>query len=141
MAKSIIFVLISFSFNFAFGENNPCHAELQTLKSLCSSQVLNKNTAHFSNCSTGFSYDYHQSVGDNHFTMKTAPALCKIIENRNEESLKSKTTYFESSSDKTVVYQHTNGLNNTFVYGATGFYHISETQNGDSLYDFHFYKN
>lgn len=129
------------------GESSSCLGELATLKAICQSQkLIDGNIAQFSDCSSGFSYYFTKKLKGDSLTTDSGPVLCKVTELRNEKSLRSKSTYISrtpasSALEKTVVYEHTNGLLNTFVYGHTGFYHISETESGDSLYEFHLYAN
>lgn|GEM_PF-2229885 len=141
MTKILFFAIQLLLLNFAVADIQTCSAEVSALKALCDTQELtDEGAAFFSNCSSGFSYYFSNEAKEDHFTMESKSS-CKIKELRHEKSLDSKTTFISQTSEKTVVYQHTNGLSNTFVYGATGYYHISETESGDSLYDFHMYTN
>jgi len=114
-----------------------CQDKKMFLKQICKVQELVHGTAHFSTCSSGYSYYVETGASEGHSALSGDSVSCKIVELRNEKSIDRRTTYFDEHSNKVVVYDHTNGLSNTYVYGHTGYYHISEMGNGDNLYNFY----
>ena len=92
---------------------------------------------YFTSCANGFSYRISENLTESNANLTGQQVSCKMVEIRNDKTINKRTTYFDEHSDKVVVYEHTNGLNNTFVYGSTGYYHISELSSGDSLYQFY----
>ena len=139
MTKTLTAILImTFCFNaHASNGTEACHNKKLFLKNICKTQELIDGTAHFAACTNGYSYYISTNLKEQNTNLMGSEVRCKMVEMRNESSINKRTTYFDEHADKVVVYEHTNGLSNTFVYGKTGYYHISELSSGDSLY--HFY--
>ena len=148
MTKTLIAVLvILFSFN-AHSNNlesqradDACFNKKTFLRDICKVQELIDTTAHFKACANGYSYYISTDISEANPNLMGNKVSCKMVELRNDKSINKRITYFDEYSNKVVVYEHINGLSNTFVYGHTGYYHISELSSGDSLYNFYSFEN
>jgi hypothetical protein len=145
MAKLTLAITFLLSANVSIADtgNKNCIEKKSFLRDICKEQKLEGTTAHFSECANGFSYeivnDKQNLQVDSDFV--TTEIQCKMVEVRQQDGIESRTTYFDRSNQKVVVYQHENGLANAYVYGHHGFYHITQFASGDSIYNFHSFDN
>jgi hypothetical protein len=120
---------------------NTCDDKKRYLRDICKSQKLYNSAAHFSECANGFQYEISSESLVIESDFVTTDIQCKMVEVRNQDGIETRTSYFDKSNNKVVVYQHDNGLANAYVYGHTGYYHITQFASGDSIYNFHSFDN
>jgi len=118
-----------------------CIDKQMFLRDICKAQKLTGNTAHFSQCANGFSYEISTEGIDIQSDFITTDIQCKMVEVRMQDGIETRTAYFDKTNSKVVVYQHDNGLSNAYVYGYTGYYHITQFASGDSIFNFHSFEN
>lgn len=114
-----------------------CFDKKVFLSDICKIQKNDGNTTHFQDCANEIQYEITTEKVDVQSTYVTTDIQCKMVEIRKQDSIESRTSYFDKSNNKVVVYKHDNGLSNAYVYGKTGYYHITEFATGDSIYNFH----
>ncbi len=143
MAKLIMAITLIFTANFSKADTGleSCKEKKIFLRNICKTQKLEQNTTHFGECANGFSYEISTQQIEVDSDFVTTDIQCKMVEVRNQDGIDSRTTYLDKSNQKVVVYQHDNGLANAYVYGHTGFYHITQFASGDSIYNFHSFNN
>ncbi len=143
MAKLILAITLIFGANFSNADTgiNSCNEKKMFLRDICKTQKLNGNVTHFDQCANSFSYEISTHKIEINSDFVTTDIKCKMVEVRKQDGIESRTTYFDQSNQKVVVYQHDNGLANAYVYGHTGFYHITQFASGDSIYNFHSFEN
>ena len=118
-----------------------CNEKKRFLRDICKSQNLNGEIAEFSQCANGFSYEISTQKIEVNSDFVTTDIQCKLVEVRKQDGIETRTAYFDKSNKKVVVYQHDNGLANAYVYGHTGYYHITQFATGDSIYNFYSFEN
>jgi hypothetical protein len=143
MAKILLAFTLIFSANFSNADTgvDNCTEKKMFLRDICTAQNLNGTTVEFSQCANGCSYEITTKEIEVNSDFVTTEVNCKMVEIRKQDGIESRTTYFDPSNKKVVVYQHENGLANAYVYGHTGFYHITQFASGDSIYNFHSFDN
>lgn len=134
-------LLLTFSqVSFSYTGANTCEDKKMFLRDICKQQELNGNTAVFKQCANGFSYEI-STDGQVESDFVTTDIQCKMVEVRMQDGIETRTAYFDKSNNKVVVYKHDNGLANAYVYGSTGYYHITQFASGDSIFNFHSFEN
>ena len=119
-----------------------CVEKAMFLRDICKSQKLTGHVTHFSQCANSFSYEISTEGIEADADFVTSEDIqCKMVEIRQTDGIESRTAYFDKSNKKVVVYQHDNGLANAYVYGHTGYYHITKFATGDSIFNFHSFDN
>lgn len=143
MTKTILtLIILSFSAtSFAQTGTETCADKKMYLRDICKAQSLNKSITSFSQCANGFDYEISTDGKDIDSTYVTTDIQCKMVEIRKQDSIETRTAYFDEFNKKVVVYQHDNGLSNAYVYGHTGYYHITKFASGDSIFNFHSFEN
>lgn len=145
MNKMILATITLLWSSFSYAETGAvtCNDKKMFLRDICKVQKLEGDVAQFSECANGFKYE----ISANKENLKvnsdfvTTEIQCKMVEVRMQDGIESRTVYLDKSNNKVVVYQHDNGLSNAYVYGHTGFYHITQFASGDSIYNFHSFEN
>ena len=128
----------------AYGNNSgteACHSKAMFLSSICRVQTLVGSSMEFAACANGYQYRIATNLNETNKNLLGKTVSCKMIEVRNKNRISERITYFDSQANRVVEYKHTSGLSNTFVYGHTGYYHVSELANGDALYNFYSFEN
>ncbi|MCB0377440.1 MAG: hypothetical protein KDD33_03020 [Bdellovibrionales bacterium] len=127
----------------AFSQNGTetCTDKKIFLRDICKEQVLQGEKAIFKGCANGFSYEVSSGKNSSKEDFVTSDIQCKILEVRMKDGIETRTSYFDEFNKKVVVYQHDNGLSNAYVYGKTGYYHITKFASGDSIYNFHSFEH
>lgn len=120
---------------------NTCVEKTMYLRDICKNQVLKGHTVGFSNCANGFSYEISTDGKNIDSDFVTSEIQCKMVEIRMQDGIETRTAYFDANNKRVVVYQHENGLENAYVYGHTGYYHITKFASGDSIVNFHSFGN
>lgn len=138
LAISILFIA---NVSYADGGKQTCIDKKMFLRDICKSQSLNGDTTRFDQCANGFTYEISTDGKDVDSTFVTTDITCKMVEIRMQDGIETRTAYFDKSNNKVVVYQHDNGLANAYVYGHTGYYHITKFASGDSIFNFHSFEN
>lgn len=118
-----------------------CADKKMFLRDICKTQELKNNTSHFGQCANGFDYEISTKEIDVDSDFVTTDVQCKMVEIRKKDGIETRTAYFDKANQKVVVYHHDNGLANAYVYGRTGYYHITQFASGDSIYNFHSFEN
>lgn len=136
-----ISVLVTASVSFADTGTKTCLNKQMYLRDICKAQKLDGETVHFDQCANGYSYEISTNGKNIDTDFVTTDIQCKMVEIRKQDGIDSRTAYFDASNSKVVVYQHDNGLANAYVYGHTGYYHITKFASGDSIFNFHSFKN
>lgn len=140
LGLAILTVLIS-NVSFADLGTNTCNEKKMFLRDICKVQELKGTTAHFQQCANGYKYEISTKEIDVNSDFVTTDIQCKMVEVRMQDGIETRTAYFDKSNNKVVVYKHDNGLANAYVYGHTGYYHITQFASGDSIYNFHSFEN
>lgn len=143
MAKSILTVII-FLFSlpsFSQTGTETCIEKQYFLRDICKAQDLKGSTVLFSQCANGFNYEVSMDGKDVDTSFVTTEIQCKVVEVRKQDGIETRTAYFDQFNKKVVVYEHDNGLSNAYVYGHTGYYHITKFATGDSIFNFHSFEN
>lgn len=143
MEKLGLALLIIFTSNFSMAGTgaSTCANKKMFLRDICKEQKLDGQSTHFDQCANGFSYEISTEGIEVDSDFVTTDIQCKMVEIRNIDGIETRTAYFDKSNQKVVVYQHDNGLSNAYVYGHTGYYHITQFASGDSIYNFHSFGN
>ena len=143
MAKLILAITLIFSANFSNADTgvDNCSEKKMFLRDICKNQKLNGDIAQFDQCANGFSYEISANPIEVTSDFVTTDIQCKMVEVRKQDGIDSRTTYYDKTNQKVVVYKHDNGLANAYVYGHTGFYHITQLASGDAIYNFHSFDN
>ena len=137
----LAFIILTFAnVSLSYTGEITCQDKKMFLRDICKTQELKKDVAHFSNCANGFSYEISTN-GEVESDFVTTEIQCKMVEVRMQDGIETRTAYFDKSNNKVVVYQHDNGLANAYVYGSTGYYHITQFASGDSIFNFHSFEN
>lgn len=118
-----------------------CVDKKMYLRDICKSQKLEGQTTYFDQCANGYSYEISTDGKNVDPDFVTTDIQCKMVEIRMQDGIETRTAYFDASNSKVVVYQHDNGLANAYVYGHTGYYHITKFASGDSIFNFHSFNN
>lgn len=118
-----------------------CNEKKSYLRDICTQQVLKGNTANFSKCANGFSYEISTDKKDIDTSLISSQVSCKVVEIRNIDGIEQRISYYDDFDNKAVVYKHNDGLSYSYVYGQTGYYHITELASGDSIYNFYSFEN
>lgn len=118
-----------------------CLDKKSYLRDICTQQNLKGNTAHFSGCANGFSYEISTDKGSIDTSLISSEVSCKVVEVRKIAGIDQRISYYDDFNNKAVVYKHNNGLSYSYVYGKTGYYHITELASGDSIYNFYSFEN
>lgn len=144
MKLIIAFITITLSAHTSqadMGEKT-CLDKKMYLRDICKSQRLEGSVAHFEQCANNFSYEISTQGIDADTDFVTSEEInCKMVEIRKQDGIDSRTAYFDKKNQKVVVYQHDNGLANAYVYGHTGYYHVTKFASGDSIFNFHSFEN
>ena len=140
LTLAITILLLTFTSGAHTGTNT-CMDKKMYLRDICKSQKLEGTTAHFQQCANGYSYEITSDGIDVESDFVTTEIECKMVEARMEDGIETRTTYFDVTNQKVVVYKHDNGLSNAYVYGHTGYYHITKFASGDSIFNFHSFGN
>ncbi len=143
MKKLILAILVLTTANIVSAASgaNTCAEKQMFLRDICKSQKLDGKTANFSQCANGFSYEISTDGINVDSDFVTTDVQCKMVEVRMQDGIESRTSYFAADNQKVIVYQHDNGLANAYVYGLTGYYHITQFASGDSIFNFHSFEN
>ncbi|MCJ8275419.1 MAG: hypothetical protein HRT44_05560 [Bdellovibrionales bacterium] len=143
MAKTILtLMIITFSLpSYSQTGTETCVDKKMFLRDICKSQELKNSKAIFSNCANGFEYEVSMDGKNIDSSFVTTDIQCKIVEVRQQDGIETRTEYFDEINKKVVVYQHDNGISNAYVYGHTGYYHITKFASGDSIFNFHTFEN
>lgn len=143
MKKTILVIITLLLTSTSYSQNGSetCIDKKIFLRDICKTQELNKGIVHFGECANGFSYEISTDGKTADSSFITTEIQCKILEVRKQDGIETRTTYFDESNKKVVVYQHLNGLANAYVYGHTGYYHITKFASGDSIYNFHSFEH
>ena len=121
---------------FATEHTKPCQDKINFLHSICDQKTNHSGQWSFSQCAN--QYSYNVKSGDiEEPTFNTPSVICMIEEKRFQGTIESRTSYFDTSNKKVVVYQHDNGLANAYIYGNTGYYHVTKFATGESVLAFH----
>lgn len=120
---------------------NTCREKKMYLRDICKQQQLKGNTVTFNQCANGFTYEISTDGKNITSDFVTSDIQCKMVEIRMQDGIETRTAYFDAKNKKVVVYQHENGLENAYVYGHTGYYHITKFASGDSIVNFHSFGN
>lgn len=137
-----ITIIISAHTGQADSGQQTCEDKKMYLRDICKSQKLEGNVAHFDKCANNFSYEISTQGIDVNTDFVTSDIVnCKMVEIRKQDGIDSRTAYFDNKNQKVVIYQHDNGLANAYVYGHTGYYHITKFASGDSIFNFHSFEN
>ena len=142
--KNLVLILASlFISNIAlsYSGEKTCDDKKMFLRDICKSQDLNGNVTLFSECANGYSYEISTKDAVVESDFVTTDIQCKMVEIRKQDGIETRTAYFDKSNNKVVVYKHDNGLANAYVYGQTGYYHITQFASGDSIFNFHSFGN
>ncbi len=142
--KNLVLILASlFVCNSAFSHTGEktCDDKKMFLRDICKAQDLKGSVALFSECANGFDYEISTKDAVVESDFVTTDISCKMVEIRKQDGIETRTAYFDQSNNKVVVYQHDNGLANAYVYGQTGYYHITQFASGDSIFNFHSFEN
>ena len=134
LTLAILFMAIP---SYAGTGTETCFDKKYFLRGICKSQKLVGQTVHFDQCANGFSYEVSMDGQNIESDFVTTDIQCKLVEIRMQDGIESRTAYFDKDNKKTVVYQHDNGLANAYIYGHTGYYHITQFASGDSIFKFH----
>ena len=118
-----------------------CSDKKSFLRDICKVQNLKGTTAHFSQCANGYSYEISTDGKNVESSFVTTDISCKVVEVRNQDGIEKRTAYYDNLNSKVVVYDHFNGISNAYVYGHTGYYHITKFASGDSIFNFHSFEN
>ena len=118
-----------------------CLNKKSYLRDICTKQSLEGNTAIFSGCANGFSYEISTEKGQIDTNLIRSEVSCKVVEVRKFAGINERISYYDDFNNKAVVYKHNNGLSYSYVYGKTGYYHITELASGDSIYNFYSFEN
>lgn len=140
IATAVSVLLITTLANASSGLQT-CNEKKLFLRDVCKAQKLDGQTTQFSQCANGFSYEISTDGKNNDPDFVTTDIQCKMVEVRNQDGIEKRTAYFDQNNKKVVVYQHENGLANAYVYGHTGYYHITKFASGDSIFNFHSFEN
>ena len=143
MAKPLLaLIIILFSIpSFSQTGTETCIDKKFFLRDICKAQELKGSTALFSQCANGFNYEVSMDGKDVDTSFVTTEIQCKVVEVRKQDGIETRTAYFDQFNKKVVVYEHDNGLSNAYVYGHTGYYHITKFATGDSIFNFHSFEN
>ena len=136
-----ISVLLLSSVSYAGTGAKTCADKKMFLRDICKSQKLVGTTVQFSQCANNFTYEISTEGIDVDTDFVTTDIQCKMVEVRMQDGIETRTAYFDKTNSKVVVYQHDNGLANAYVYGHTGYYHITQFATGDSIFNFHSFEN
>jgi uncharacterized membrane protein len=143
--KQLVFLIIVFGISGVSSADmgtKTCIDKKMYLRDICKNQVLNGDVSEFSDCANGFTYQIStQNINADSDFITSDQIGCKMVEIRKQDGIESRTSYFDQSNQKVVVYQHENGLANAYVYGHTGYYHITKFASGDSIFNFHSFDN
>lgn len=143
MKKTILtLIILGFSAtSYSQTGSETCFEKKMYLRDICKAQELKNNLTLFSQCANGYDYEISTDGKDIDSTFVTTSIQCKMVEVRKQDGIETRTAYFDESNKKVVVYQHDNGLANAYVYGHTGYYHITKFASGDSIFNFHSFEN
>jgi len=143
MARLAIVISIMFMAQASYSSSGTktCADKKMFLRDVCKSQKLVGETSHFSQCANGYSYEISTDGKNVDHDFVTTEIQCKMVEIRNQDGIERRTAYFDNTNKKVVVYQHDNGLSNAYVYGHTGYYHITQFASGDAIFNFHSFDN
>lgn len=143
MKTTILAILVLLVANISQADTGAktCMNKQMYLRDICQSQKLVGETVHFNQCANGYSYEISTDGKNVDPDFVTTDIECKMVEVRMEDGIETRTAYFDASNSKVVVYQHDNGLSNAYVYGHTGYYHITKFASGDSIFNFHSFNN
>ena len=143
MAKLICFTMtvLICSIGHSADGTSTCMNKKMFLRDICKSQKLENSITHFDNCANGYSYEISTDGRNVDPDFVTTDIQCKMVEVRKTDGIETRTAYFDEANNKVVVYQHDNGLANAYVYGHTGYYHITKFASGDSIFNFHSFEN
>ena len=140
----IILTLIIFSFSlpsYSQTGTETCVDKKMYLRDICKAQELKGSLVTFDQCANGFSYEISTDGKNVDNSFVTTDIQCKVFEVRKQGGIESRTVYFDKINKKVVVYEHDNGISNAYVYGHTGYYHITKFATGDSIFNFHSFEN
>ena len=143
MAKTILTIIIMLISIPSYSQTGTetCVDKKMYLRDICKQQELEGETAKFSQCANGFSYEISTDGADVDSSFVTTNIQCKVLEVRKQDGIETRTAYFDELNKKVVVYEHDNGISNAYVYGHTGYYHITKFATGDSIFNFHSFEN
>ncbi len=136
-----IMTLLLCNISLAESGERTCADKKMFLRDICKSQDLNGSVTLFSECANGYKYEISTKDAVVETDFVTTDIQCKMVEIRKQDGIETRTAYFDQSNNKVVVYQHDNGLANAYVYGQTGYYHITQFASGDSIFNFHSFEN
>ena len=135
-------IVVTASVSFADMGTKTCTDKKMYLRDICKTQKLDGAVTQFGECANGYSYEISTEGIDADADFVTSDDIrCKMVELRMEDGIETRTAYFDKLNQKVVVYQHDNGLANAYVYGHTGYYHITKFASGDSIFNFHSFEN
>jgi hypothetical protein len=143
MKKIVIVLTLLLTANVSYSDSGAktCQDKKMFLRDICKSQKLNGETAIFNQCANGYTYEISTDGKNVDPQFVTTDIQCKMVEIRMQDGIESRTAYFDATNNKVVVYQHDNGLSNAYVYGSTGYYHVTKFASGDSIFNFHSFDN
>lgn len=143
MKNLLLALSVLFAANASFAETGAktCLDKKMYLRDICKSQKLKGDNVTFDQCANGFSYEISTNGENVDADFVTTDIQCKMVEIRMQDGIETRTAYFDAANKKVVVYQHDNGLANAYVYGHTGYYHITKFASGDSIFNFHSFNN
>lgn len=140
LAIAIITLFVS-NMTIAASGFETCADKKMFLRDICKEQRLLGETVHFSQCANSFSYEISTDGKNVDPEFVTTDIQCKMVEIRQQDGIETRTAYFDKTNRKVVIYKHDNGLSNAYVYGHTGYYHITQFASGDSIFNFHSFDN
>ena len=125
-----IIILFFTNVSMSYTGADTCAEKKMFLRDICKVQKLDNKVTQFDQCANGFSYEI-TTDGKHSSDFVTTDIQCKMVEVRMQDGIETRTAYFDKANQKVVVYKHDNGLANAYVYGQTGYYHITQFASGD----------